>query len=48
MLKSVQPELRPAEIKRILMETSRPMTFEGRDAPRVVDAAAALRSLGPR
>ncbi len=46
MLKSVRPDLEPAEIKRILMETSRPMRFEGRDAPRVVDAAAALRSLG--
>jgi hypothetical protein len=45
MLKSVRPELSPAEIKQILMETSRPLTFEGRSAPRVVDAAAALRSL---
>jgi hypothetical protein len=27
------------------METSRPLTFEGQHAPRVVDAAAALRSV---
>jgi hypothetical protein len=45
MLKSVRPELSPAEIKQVLMETSRPLTFEGRQAPRVVDAAAALRSV---
>jgi hypothetical protein len=45
MLKSVQHDLGPADIKRILMETSRPLTFEGQHAPRVVDAAAALRSV---
>jgi hypothetical protein len=46
MLKSVRPDLRPADVKRILIETSRPMSFEGREAPRVVDVAAAVRSLG--
>lgn len=46
MLKSVQPELEPPEIKRILIETSRPLRFEGQDAPRVVDVAAALRRVG--
>ena len=40
-----RPDLTPSEIKRILMETSRPMTFEGNEAPRVVDAAAALTSV---
>jgi hypothetical protein len=46
MLKSVRPELGPTDVKRILIETSRTMTFEGRTAPRVVDAAAALKSVG--
>jgi hypothetical protein len=45
MLRSVRPDLAPADVKRILMETSRPMTFEGRRAERVVDIAAALRSV---
>jgi len=45
MLKSVRPDLEPADVKRILMETSRPMTFEGNRAARVVDIAAALRSV---
>jgi len=45
MLKSLQPDLTPTDIKRILMETARPLTFEGYEAPRVVDAAAAVRSV---
>jgi hypothetical protein len=45
MLKSVQPDLGPADIKRILMKTSRTLTFEGQRAPRAVDVAAALASL---
>jgi hypothetical protein len=45
MLKSVKPELTPAECKRILMDTSRELTFEGSVAPRAVDVAAALASL---
>lgn len=47
MLKSLDSDLTPSDVKRILMETSRPLIFEGQQAPRVVDAAAALRSLGP-
>lgn len=45
MLKSVNPELTPAECKRILMGTSRELTFEGNVAPRAVDVAAAVRSV---
>lgn len=42
MVKSLRPELGPAEIRRLLMETSRSMEFEGHTAPRVLDAAAAV------
>lgn len=45
MLQSVAPSLGPEEYRRILMETSRPMIFEGHEAARVVDIAAALRSV---
>ncbi len=45
ILRSIDPDLSPAECKRILMETSRPMTFEGRRAERVVDVTAAVRSV---
>jgi hypothetical protein len=45
MLKSGNADLQPADYKRILMETSREMTFEGNVVPRAVDIAAALRSL---
>jgi hypothetical protein len=45
MLKSVRPDLKPADVKRILMETSRPTVFEGRKSPRTVDIAVALRTL---
>jgi len=44
-VKSVRPDLTPGEIKRVLMETARPMEFEGYTAPRVVDAAAAVNSV---
>ncbi|UCG88551.1 MAG: S8/S53 family peptidase [Gemmatimonadota bacterium] len=47
MLKSVQPNLQPADYKQILMQTSRSLTFEGQHAPRVVDIAAALRRVQP-
>lgn len=47
MLKSVRPDLMPADCKRILMETSRPLNFEGQHAPRVADVAAAVRSISP-
>ena len=43
LLKSIRPALEPTELKRILMETSRVTTFEGRRSPRTVDIAAALR-----
>ena len=45
LLRSVRPDLELAEIKRILMETSRMTTFEGMPSPRTVDIAAALRSV---
>jgi len=43
MLKSVRADLTPADVKRILMETSRPTVFEGRQSPRTVDIAAAMQ-----
>lgn len=43
LLKSVRPALKPTELKRILMETSRVTMFEGQRSPRTVDIAAALR-----
>jgi len=45
MLKSIDPDLSPTECKRILRETSRSMTFEGHQADRAVDIAAAVRSV---
>ncbi len=45
MLKSVRPDLKPAEVKRILMETSHATVFEGQRSPRTVDIGAAVRSL---
>ena len=45
MLMSVKPGLAPADYKRILMETSRELTFQGNVAPRAVDIAAALKSV---
>ncbi|TKJ38925.1 MAG: peptidase [Planctomycetes bacterium B3_Pla] len=45
LLKSVQPDLKPAEVKQVLMETSRATVFEGRQSPRTVDIAAAIRSV---
>ena len=43
LLKSVKPNLKPVEVKRILMETSRATVFEGRRSPRTLDIAAAIR-----
>jgi hypothetical protein len=43
LMKSLQPELTPAEVKRILVGTSHEMTFEGNVSPHTVDAAAAVR-----
>ncbi|MCJ7680826.1 MAG: hypothetical protein MUP70_08890 [Candidatus Aminicenantes bacterium] len=45
LLKSVRPDLKPTELKRILMETSRATIFDGKESPRTVDIAAALRSV---
>jgi len=45
LLKSVKHELKPEEVKRILMETSRSILFEGRKSPRAVDIAKAIRSV---
>jgi hypothetical protein len=45
LLKSVRPDLSPADVKRILRETARPITFEGNRAERAVDIAAALQSV---
>jgi hypothetical protein len=45
LLKSVRPDLKPTELKRILMETSRATIFEGKESPRTVDIAAAIRSV---
>jgi hypothetical protein len=45
-LKSLNPRLTPADCKSILMETSRPYTYEGLTGKRVPDAyQAALRAL---
>lgn len=43
LLKAMRPDLKPAEVKRILMETSRATVFEGQESPRTVDIAAAVR-----
>ncbi len=45
LMRSARPGLPPADVKRILRETARPLTFEGKRAERAVDVAAALRSL---
>lgn len=45
LLKSVKPDLKPAEVKQVLMETSRAIVFESRRSPRTVDIAAAIRSV---
>ena len=45
LLRSVRSDLKPAELKRILMETSQVTIFEEKTSPRTVDIAAALRSV---
>ena len=45
LLRTVRPDLKPAELKRILMETSRVTIFEGKASHRTVDIAAALQSV---
>lgn len=45
MMKSLRPSLTPAECKKILRETSHPITFEGKTAPRGLEALAALQKV---
>jgi hypothetical protein len=45
LMRSVDPEASPVEIKRILMETSRPMPYRGRLASRVPDALEAVTNI---
>lgn len=48
MLLSARPDLRPPDLRRVLMETSQATTFEGRRSQRTVDIAAAIqRVTGP-
>jgi hypothetical protein len=47
LMRSVNGKLTPAQCKQILMSTARPRTFEGEQAIRVVDAAAAVRKAAP-
>lgn len=42
MMLSLEPELSPALCREILRATARPMTFEGENVSRVLDAAAAV------
>jgi hypothetical protein len=48
LMRSLDPSLTAEDCRRILVETSRPMEFEGRYAPRVPDAYAALLRLRER
>jgi hypothetical protein len=48
LMKSVNLKLTPEQCRQIVMSTARPMTFEGQQAPRVVDAAAAVRKAKER
>ncbi len=42
MMLDLAPDLSPDECREILRSTARPLTFEGREVPRVLDAAAAV------
>jgi hypothetical protein len=42
LMKSINPNLTAEQCKKILRDTSRPLEFEGRIAPRALDALAAL------
>jgi subtilisin family serine protease len=42
LLRSLKPDLTPEQCRQILMETAHPLEFEGRKAPRAMDAAAAV------
>ena len=43
LMRSVNPRLTPAQCRQILMSTARPVTFEGQQGVRTVDAAAAVK-----
>ena len=45
MMREIDPQLSPAQIKEILVKTSYPVEYEGSTAPHVVDAEAALRMI---
>ena len=42
LIKNLKPDLTPAECQAILRETSRPLDYDGRKPPRVLDALAAV------
>jgi hypothetical protein len=42
MMRSLDPDLSPARCREILRTTARPMTFEGEEVPRALDAFAAV------
>jgi hypothetical protein len=44
LMRSANRGLTPARCKEILMTTARPLVYEGEKAPRVVDAAAAVKA----
>ncbi|MFY9475618.1 MAG: hypothetical protein WAQ73_03720 [Bacillota bacterium] len=43
LMKSIRSDLPPAEYKRILMETSRSLTYNGEKCPRVPDVYEAVK-----
>jgi subtilisin family serine protease len=45
ILKALEPELTPAEIRRLLMETSYKMEFEGMHSGRTMDIGAAVQAI---
>jgi len=45
LMRSVDPEASPAEIKRVLMETSRPVSYRGQITARVPDSYGALTTI---
>lgn len=45
MLKSARPDLNPQDLKRVLIETSREIVFEGNVSSHTVDISTAIRSV---
>jgi hypothetical protein len=43
LMRGLKPELSPAQCQEILRTTARPLEFEGKNVPRCLDAAAAVR-----